>query len=87
MKDFSTWQHGWKTEKEEKKMNEYEFTDETMQNGLKALITGDYDPEEINWENMRVKTFEEEGVMTYDKGLVITLPDGSEYQITIIRSR
>lgn len=68
-------------------MNEYEFTDETMQNGLKALITGDCDPEEINWENMRVNTFEEEGVMTYDKGLVITLPDGSEYQITIIRSR
>jgi hypothetical protein len=36
---------------------------------------------------MRVNTFEEEGVMTYDKGLVITLPDGSEYQITIIQSR
>lgn len=68
-------------------MSEYEFTDETMQNGLKALIMGDYDPEEINWENMRVNTFEEEGVMTYDKGLVITLPDGSEYQISIIRSR
>lgn len=64
-----------------------EFTDETMQNGLRALIEGEYDPEEICWENMRVRTFEEAGVMTYDKGLVISLPDGSEYQITIIRSR
>ena len=64
-----------------------EFTDEIMQNSLRALITGEYDPEETIWENMRVKTFEEAGVMTYDKGLVISLPDGSEYQITIIQSR
>lgn len=64
-----------------------EFTDETMQNGLRALIEGEYDPEEICWENMRVRTFEEAGVLTYDKGLVISLPDGSEYQITIIQSK
>ena len=64
-----------------------EFTDETMQNGLKALIEGEYDQEEICWENMRVRTFEEEGELTNDKGLVITLPDGSKYQITIIQSR
>ena len=64
-----------------------EFTDETMQNGLRALIEGEYDPEEICLENMRVQTFEEAGVMTYDKGLVIRLPDGSEYQITITQSR
>ena len=38
-----------------------EFTDETMQNGLRVLITGEYDPEEICWENMRVRTFEEIG--------------------------
>ena len=63
------------------------FTEESMQYGLMALIMDDYDDEEIIWENMRVKTFEEAGVMTMDKGLVITLPDGSEYQITIKRSK
>jgi len=25
--------------------------------------------------------------MTYNKGLVITLPDGSEFQVTIVQSR
>ena len=34
-----------------------------------------------------MRTFEEAGVMTYNKGLVITLPDGSEYQVTIVQSR
>ena len=63
------------------------FTEESMQYGLMALIMDDYDDEEIIWENMMVKTFEEAGVMTRDKGLVITLPDGSEYQITIKRSK
>ena len=63
------------------------FTDETLQNGLAALIRGEADDDEICWENMRVRTYEEAGVMTYDKGLVISLPDGTEYQITIIQSR
>jgi hypothetical protein len=36
---------------------------------------------------MRVETYEQAGVMTYNKGLVITLPDGSEYQLTIVQSR
>ena len=64
------------------------FTEEDMQNGLAQLITGDwcYDSE-ICWENLTVRTFAEAGVMTYNKGLVITLPDGSEYQLTIIQSR
>ena len=34
----------------------------------------------------RVRTFEEEGVLTYDAGLVITTADG-EFQVTIVRSR
>ena len=64
-----------------------DFTEETLQNGLQSLITGEYDPEEICWENLSVRTFEQSGVMTYNKGLTVTLPDGSEYQITIVRSR
>ena len=34
----------------------------------------------------RVRTFDEEGVLTRDAGLVITTADG-EFQLTIIRSR
>ena len=49
------------------------FTEETLQDGLRELITEGYDSYE--------------GVMTYNKGLVITLPDGSEYQLTIVQSR
>lgn len=34
-----------------------------------------------------VRTFEDDGVLTRDKGLVLTLKDGTEFQITIVRSR
>ena len=67
--------------------DEMEFTDETLQNGLRDLIEGNPNDDDILWENMQVSTFEESGVMTYDKGLVIQLPDGTEYQLTIIQSR
>ena len=69
-------------------MYEDEFTEETLQNGLRNLIEGTAsDDDDIIWENLRVHTFDEAGVMTRDAGLVITLPDGSEYQVTILRSR
>lgn len=34
-----------------------------------------------------VTTFEEQGVLTTDKGLIIRFQDGSEFQVTIVRSR
>lgn len=66
---------------------EERFNEETLQNGLQELITEGYDSYEICWENMKVKTFEQAGLLTRDNGLVITLPDGTEYQLTITRSR
>ncbi len=66
---------------------ELEFADEILQNGLRDLILGDPDSLKTGWENLRVNTFEEAGVMTCDKGLVISLPNGTEYQLSIIRSR
>ena len=59
----------------------------TLQDGLRQLITDGCDSSEICWENLRVQTFAEAGLMTRDCGLVITLPDGSEFQLTIIQSR
>ena len=63
------------------------FTAEDLQNGLAQLITNDCTyGTDINWENLRVQTYSAANV-TNNKGLTITLPDGSEYQVIIIRSR
>ena len=67
--------------------DEAQFTEETLQDGLRELITEGYDSSEICWENLRVHTYEEAGVLTYNKGLVISLPDGTEFQLTIVQSR
>ena len=34
-----------------------------------------------------VMTFEEKGVLTNDRGLVIKMQDGKEFQVTLVRSR
>ena len=67
--------------------DEEQFTEETLQDGLMELMTLGYDRHEICWENLRIHTFSEAGLLTRDKGLVITLPDGTEYQLTIVQSR
>ena len=70
-------------------MSEHDF-DEVLQDGLRELISQDGDyrtAEDLCWENLRVQTFAEDGVITRDKGLVISLPDGIRYQLTIVRSR
>ena len=63
------------------------FDEGTLQDGLMELIQDGSDSLEICWENLRVHTFEQAGVMSRDKGLVIELPDGSEFQLTIVQSR
>ena len=35
----------------------------------------------------RVRTYEEDGVLTQNAGLVVTTADGSEFELTIVRSR
>ena len=35
----------------------------------------------------RAENFGERGMLTRNAGLVITLADGSEYQVTVVRSR
>lgn len=46
------------------------------------LQDGDAEP-----QVRRVRTFAEEGVLTDNAGLVLTMADGSEFQITIVQSR
>jgi hypothetical protein len=35
----------------------------------------------------KVRTFEEAGVPTEERGLIVTMYDGSEYQVTIAKSQ
>ena len=35
----------------------------------------------------QIRTFEDSGVLTRNRGLVITMNDGSEFQVTIVQSR
>ena len=65
--------------------NDETLTEAELQENLQALLLG----ERIDCtllEGTSARTFEDAGVMTYNKGLVITTPDGSEFQLTIVRS-
>jgi hypothetical protein len=74
-------------------MNEHEWyhdpevTEKVVEDALYGILTGCWDTEDSALEGSQIKTFEQDGVLTYNKGLVITLPNGTEYQLTIVRSR
>jgi len=57
------------------------LTEKEMESLLQVLLG-----EELS-EGARVRSFEEVEVLTRNAGLVVRLPDGSEFQITIVRSR
>jgi hypothetical protein len=42
---------------------------------------------EMNSQVTSVRTFEEVSVLTSNDGLVVRMDDGSEFQITVVRSR
>jgi hypothetical protein len=46
------------------------------------LYTTDGDAEVV-----RVDTYAEEGMLTNNAGLVVSLADGSQYQLTVVQSR
>ena len=59
-------------------MNEIEF--ETMLYELLQI-------EEAAREIVRVQTFEEAGILTSNRGVVVRTANGSTFQITIVQSR
>jgi len=59
-------------------MNEIEF--ETM---LYEMLQDEDAAPEVS----RVQTFEETGLLTNNRGLVVRTRDGREFQITIVQSR
>ena len=58
-----------------------------VQDALFGMLCGDWSVEDTALESCRVSTFRDAGVMSNDAGLVLRLPDGSEFQITILQSR
>ena len=70
-------------------------TEQNVQDSLHELLeTLSYDKEfgydfglETNLEDAIVTTFEQAGILTNNKGLVIQYADGSEFQITIVKSK
>ncbi|HOD84562.1 MAG TPA: hypothetical protein PKG77_24350 [Phycisphaerae bacterium] len=59
-------------------MNEHE-----MEDMLANLLQNEDEAPEVR----RVETFEEAGILTYNRGLVVRTEDGSEFQLTIVRSK
>ena len=61
--------------------------EQEVQDALMALIGWNEDLGNTALAEARVRTFEDAGLMTRNKGVQITLPDGSEFQLTILQSR
>lgn len=72
------------------------MNEENMQDALNALIAdvmlcrqtgGEIEPpEELDGVDS-IQTFEEAGVLTLNKGLVLRMRDRREFQVTIVQSR
>ena len=73
-------------------MNEQEFQD-ALKTALRELAWMAEDNEypdtlPVDLAEVReVRTFDEAGVLTHNKGLVLTLADSTELQVTVIQSR
>jgi hypothetical protein len=61
--------------------------EEDLQNDMMEALYAfvEYDEPAIDINN--ITSFEEAGVMTTNKGLVIKLANGREYQVSIVRSK
>ena len=56
-----------------------------LQTEIMETLMGEADelPDKVDY----VRTFEDAGVMTSNRGLVISMCDGTQFQVTIVQSR
>lgn len=54
---------------------------------LSAAADADETVGDVDLKGARVTTFEEASLLTRDRGVVLRLPGGREFQITIVQSR
>jgi hypothetical protein len=63
--------------------NDNAWTAERFEEMLRALLRGEVDIEEVCDDIDRIHTFSEAGVLTKDRGLVVTMQDGKRIHVTI----
>ena len=73
------------------------MTENELQDALKTLLRGIALMDEDKASDLgvpddlvnlrRVRTYQDDGVLTGNAGLVVTTADGGEFQLTIVRSR
>ncbi len=56
---------------------------ERFEEMLRALLRGEVDIEEVCDDIDHIHTFAEAGVLTKDRGLVVTMSDGNRIHLTI----
>lgn len=56
---------------------------ERFEEMLKALLRGEVEIEDVCGEIDRIHTYKEYGVLTNDRGLVVTVSDGKRIHLTI----
>lgn len=56
---------------------------ERFEEMLKALLRGEVEIEDVCGEIDRIHTYQEYGVLTNDRGLVVTMSDGKRIHLTI----
>ena len=66
---------------------EIRATEEAVEQALLGMLIGEWDVDNSLLMGCSARTYSDAGVLTYNKGLVITMPDGSEFQLTIVQSR
>ena len=62
------------------------LTELDVREALAALFLGEEILEESLFEESGINSFEEAGLLTKNEGLVVRLRDGSEFQISIVKS-
>lgn len=65
-------------------LRETGFSEQELAQAIEIALT---DPDEIDLTVTDVETFEQAGLLTRNAGVVITLNNGQEFQLTIVRSK
>lgn len=68
-------------------MNDEPRMDDEKVEDLVRFLLEDHDTDDWEATVNRVETFSDAGVLTTNRGLVVAFADGSEFQLTIARSR
>ena len=64
------------------------MNEQIIREALELVLSGELSLDDTALEEIRVaRSFQEAGVLSGDKGLVLRMQDGSEFQITIHQSR